>query len=608
MRPRLLQALLVVLALLVATSAAEARRVALVIGVSNYATLTKLDNPVPDAKAVASVLKAHGFEVYEYYDLTRADMLDALEAFKRAADQSEVALVYYAGHGLEVDGKNVLAPTDIDITCEAKEARRAVSLDKLFESLGNAAQQIVLLDACRNDPFPQCPKRSAGATGVGFRGFSRVTSEDKSLLIATSTLSGQLAADGAPGGHSPFAKALLARFNSSPRLYMRDLLDLTARDVQIASNGSQIPEVTTRGGAPLVCLDENGCGGSGGGSVPGPSAGAADPGMVAEARQLLSDLGYPTGTRSTGDAGLTDAVRRFQAKSGLPQDGKVSATLLAVLRATRMQLASLPNPGDKGPAVASHGALEVEIGSTFKDCENCPEMVAVPAGSFEMGAGPSDPDRQQAEGPQHKVTIATPFAVSKFEITFDDWDACALEGGCNGYMPKDGGWGRGRRPVIFVSWNDAKAYVDWLREKTGKAYRLLSEAEWEYAARAGTTTPFVTGKTITLAQADFDASAGQANSSSYVGKTVDVGSYPPNPFGLYDTSGNVWEWVEDCWNRSHVGAPADGSPRGGDCTRRVLKGGAWYFEAAYVRAAARLSYPKGSRLNVVGFRVARSLE
>jgi formylglycine-generating enzyme required for sulfatase activity len=164
--------------------------------------------------------------------------------------------------------------------------------------------------------------------------------------------------------------------------------------------------------------------------------------------------------------------------------------------------------------------------------------------------------------------------------------------------------------VIYVSWDDAKAYVDWLRQRTGRAYRLLSEAEWEFAARGGTTTRYAPGEALTTTQANFDASAsaGPRKRGAYEGRTVEVGTFQPNPYGLFDMHGNVAEWVEDCWNPSHAGAPEDGSPRGGDCKRRVLKGGAWYYEPEFLRSAARLSYPKSSRLNVVGFRVARNVE
>ena len=336
---RILLALPLFAALVVGASPAAAKRVALVVGISAYKTLSSLANPVPDARAIAAVLKKNGFEVFEYYDLDRADLLDALEAFKDEADQATVALAYYAGHGMEVAGRNIIAPADVEVTCEPKQAKRAVELDRLFEALGRAPEQIVLLDACRNDPFPLCASRSA-QEGGGFRGFSRISADDQSLLIANATLPGQLAADGAPGAHSPFAKALLNRFAANPRLFMRDLLDLTARDVQLASGGSQVPEVTTRGGAPQICLAEGGCEGpaAGGGAV---DAGPADAATAAEVRALLSRLGFGVAERGSADEALSGAIRKFQASVGLPADGAISPTLLAVLRAST-QIAALP--------------------------------------------------------------------------------------------------------------------------------------------------------------------------------------------------------------------------------------------------------------------------
>lgn len=589
--------------------AAAAKRVALVVGIGDYQHLSSLANPVPDAKAVAAALREHGFEVSDYYNLDRPDFLDALEKFKRDASEAEVALVYYAGHGMEVDRKNVIAPIDMEIDCSKKIANRAVPLDELFAAASEAPQQILLLDACRNDPFPQCPTRGAGSGG-GFRGFSRVTEEDRSVLIANATLSGNVAADGDAGQHSPFAKALLANFDKYPRLYLRDVLDLTAKEVRIATQGAQKPEITTQGGAPQTCLDATGCGLG----APSLSAEGAldDPASVADARAILTQLGFiGEGTRGQGDADLEDAIKRFQTKAGLPPDGKLTPTLLTVLRVSKTQVAALPLPPKPGTAIPglAAGPLEHEVGSNFKDCESCPDMVVVPAGRFMMGAAKGEKGHQAAEEPQHEVTVGSPLAVSKTEITFDEWETCALEGGCAQSRPEDGGWGRGRRPVIYVSYDDAKAYVEWLRQKTGKPYRLLSEAEWEFAARDGTSTPFASGETLQPTQANFDASSLTSNKrpGSYQGTTVEVGTFPPNPYGLHDMEGNVFEWVEDCWNQTHAGAPADATPRGGDCARRVAKGGAWYYEAEFARPSARMSFPKGSRLNVIGFRVARPL-
>ena len=157
----------------------------------------------------------------------------------------------------------------------------------------------------------------------------------------------------------------------------------------------------------------------------------------------------------------------------------------------------------------------------FKECANCPEMVVVPAGSFTMGSPTSEPERSAEEGPQHMVTIARPFAVGRFEVTFDEWDACVADGGCNGYKPSDEGWGRGRRPVINVSWDDAKAYVAWLSKKTGKSYRLLSGAEYEYAMRAGTQTAYPWGNTVGTNNANCHACGSQWDAK----QTAPVGSF-----------------------------------------------------------------------------------
>jgi formylglycine-generating enzyme required for sulfatase activity len=209
----------------------------------------------------------------------------------------------------------------------------------------------------------------------------------------------------------------------------------------------------------------------------------------------------------------------------------------------------------------------------FKECATCPEMVVVPAGTLTMGSPESEPGRSTDEGPQHAVTFARPFAVGRFAVTFDEWDACATDGGCGGNRPSDQGWGRGRRPAINVSWNDAKAYVAWLSRKTGKTYRLPSEAEREYVTRAGTTTPFWWGSSISTSQANYNGNYtyGGGARGEYREKTLPVDTFQPNPWGLYQVHGNVSEWVEDCWNDS---APSDGSAwTSGDCSSRVVRGG-----------------------------------
>jgi formylglycine-generating enzyme required for sulfatase activity len=252
---------------------------------------------------------------------------------------------------------------------------------------------------------------------------------------------------------------------------------------------------------------------------------------------------------------------------------------------------------------------------SFRDCPSCPEMVTVPAGEFLMGSPESESGREKNEGPQHKVTFAKPFAAGKYEVTFAEWDACVAEGGCT-EKPSDEGWGRNRHPVINVSWQDANQYTAWLAKKTGKPYRLLSEAEWEYAARGVTkvtdpSTPFSTGGIINYRQANYDANF-LYNSSPpglYRQKTVDVGSLPRNAFGLHEMHGNVWEWVHDCYKPTYEGAPPDGSPvLSGDCRMHIMRGGAWNYQPKWLRSAYRYVTPPDVRLNNSGFRVARALD
>jgi len=237
-------------------------------------------------------------------------------------------------------------------------------------------------------------------------------------------------------------------------------------------------------------------------------------------------------------------------------------------------------------------------------------MVTINPGRYRMGSPRHEDQRDRNEGPVQDVSIDYYFEVSKYEVTFAEWDACVAAGGCKGHRPKDGEWGRGKRPVINVSWNDTQNYIAWLNKKTGKNYRLLSEAEWEYIARAGNDSPFYTGGAITTRQANFNGeyTYGGSPKGKYTRKTVPVGSYDPNPLGLHDIHGNVWEWTQDCWNETHAGAPNDGSAReSGDCKFRIMKGGSWVNLPYQIRAAKRFRYTTDYRYDDYGFRIARTL-
>ena len=250
-------------------------------------------------------------------------------------------------------------------------------------------------------------------------------------------------------------------------------------------------------------------------------------------------------------------------------------------------------------------------GNSFKECaQDCPEMIVVPAGSFTMG-GPTKVEQPRyyganTEQPQHTVTLQKPSAVSKYQLTFADWDACVAAAGCNDYRPSDTGWGRGQQPVINVSWEDAQQYVAWLSEVTGKNYRLLSESEYEYATRAGAAGVYPWGDDIGKNNANCNGCGSQWDAK----QTAPVGSFAPNRFGLYDMVGNVFEWTEDCVHDNYIGAPTDGSAwtTGGDCSNHIIRGGSWLSDPENLRAADRVWLTSSDRRDSgLGFRIARTL-
>lgn len=256
-------------------------------------------------------------------------------------------------------------------------------------------------------------------------------------------------------------------------------------------------------------------------------------------------------------------------------------------------------------------------GSEFRDCPQCPVMVVLPTGEYDMGGPPIDQGRPYHEGEFRRVIIGKTFAVGKFEVTFDEWDACAADGKC--VRLEDEGWGRGRRPAINVTWTEADRYTKWLSQKTGKSYRLLTEAEWEYAARAGAGNARFFGykpdavcayanvydKTA-HAEYEFDWKPLPCDDGFTV--TAPAGSFKPNAFGLHDMLGNVWEWTEDCESGMWRNAPNDSSARvGGNCSERAYRGASWINHPPwYLRTTDRYKFI-GARYNDLGFRVTQVL-
>jgi len=302
--------------------------------------------------------------------------------------------------------------------------------------------------------------------------------------------------------------------------------------------------------------------------------------LIQDTQKELKRLGYEIGTPDGQLGNNTQiAINHYQKGYKLKKTGNVSNSLLAHLK----QATNKP---------------ERVAGETFKDCSNCPEMVVIPAGSFQMGSNNGSSD----EKPIHRVMIATSFAIGQYEVTWAQYQPCIDAGVCS--SDGDKGRGKGNRPVISVNWNDAQTYAKWLSKKTGKQYRLPSESEWEYAARAGSTTKYSWGSDIGCNRAQYDGGIGSA-CSNY--KSTSVGSFKTNAFGLYDMHGNVWEWVQDCYRRSYNGAPSNGKewPSSTWCPERVLRGGSWFNGPNGLRSANRAEETASKRNVLYGFRLVK---
>ena len=559
-RPTLVVAFWLLAVFFGAADPAAAQRVALVIGNSAYTHTKPLRNPGNDAAAMARVLRRLGFKVNVGTDLDQQGFYDKLEEFGDASRGADVTLFFYAGHGLQVEEVNYLAPVDAKLEKKLDLRRRAIELDTVMENM-RGRHNLVFLDACRDNPLAGELARSMGLTrtAAATRGLAPVQS-GSGTFIGYATQPRNVAGDG-EGRNSPFTAALLEHIET-PGQSVQDMFARVTNFVMNATNDRQVPwSHSSLRGIPILMPDDGG---------------DREAAMAYErARQIDTVAAYQ------------EVISRF------PDTDEARLAREQIERIRR------PDPPPDGQ----------EPGTRIWDCPECPRLVVVPAGRYTMGQLPSEKvqgGRFKPEVPEHPVTIAEEFAVGIHEVTFLQWDACHRAKGCS-HDPGDNGWGRGNLPVIDVSWNDAKEYVGWLSRKTGQGYRLLSESEWEYVARARTPTgPFHTGSTISTTQANYD---GSHAGGMYRGRTVDVDSLASNTFGLYNVHGNVREWVEDCWHPDYHGAPEDGSAwtLGGNCEKRVARDGSWRKNQLYARFSYRVGVDARSRFNDIGFRVARTL-
>lgn len=620
-------------------ASAQEQRIALVIGNSDYPSAPLL-NPANDARAVSAALRAQGFSVSEKLNLTQNGLKIAIRDYGdalKAAGRGTVGLFYFAGHGAQVAGQNYLIPVDAQIKDEGDVDIFAVSANGVMATVEDARNgfNIIILDACRNNPFAR-----------GFRSNTRglaVMNAPTGTLIAYSTAPGQVALDG-DGDNSPYTDALV-RAMATPAISIERLFKTVRNDVLAATQGQQTPwESSSLTGDDYYLVP-----GAAAVAPPiqptAPELRTASPELVMQAQILLQRLDYDPGPADgLGGRRTRTAVMAFQRAIGWPPDGLISEALVQRLASQELAAAVVvapPQPAPPAPPPVTQGYAP---GETFRDCATCPDMVVVPAGTFLMGSTEDDIAQVVAQGgrrqisldemPRHEVRIPRAFAVGKHEVTRAEFAAFAanrqLGTGCvifNGseWKPENSATWESpgfpqteRDPVVCVAWETAEAYAAWLSHQTGESYRLLSEAEWEYVARAGTQASQYWGKGA-AAQCRYENGADRTAKREFQSwivagcedgavHTAPVGSYEANPFGLHDILGNVFEWTADCYHDSYSGAPNDGSARsGGNCENRVLRGGGWIGHPSDLRAGFRGAVPPRAPFHNFGFRVARDL-
>ncbi len=525
-------------------------RVALVIGNSNYQNMGVLRNAQNDAQDMADTLRTLGFDVILGKNLSKIQMRNKIREFdakiNQSKDKNTVGLFYYAGHGLEVEGKNYLVAVDAMMEYQEDAMDEGIALNRIIQRMNYSKNpiNIVILDACRNNPLGT-RTRSAG---MNQNSWGAINNAAQGLFIAYGTAPGRRAldanADGS-GRNGLFTKHLLKNIKAKGKT-----LEQVFKAVRLGVlNDSHNKQITWQNNA------------------------------------------------TTGDFYFT------------PRENLASSAPNPALNHNNLLSNTIARNNDKKNSR--------RVGTTFQDCPNCPQMIAIPAGSFIMGQGDDSPYNK----PNHQVSIAQ-FNMATTEITYQQFKAFVDEtdyktdaeknDGCNIFVKKwqlrkKGSWKKtylkptNTTPVTCVSWNDANQYTQWLSKKTNKHYRLPSEAEWEYAAMAGSNGHFSWGNDVACVIAVY------GYSECGVTKPSTVKSHDANNFGLYEMFGNVSEWLDDCRHENYQGAPNDGSSWVDNCSaynKHVFRGGSWILPASDMHASNRGFAPSTLSINDSGFRVA----
>jgi formylglycine-generating enzyme required for sulfatase activity len=588
-------------------------RIALVIGNAGYRE-ARLPNPLNDAQDVAAALQGMGFDVVSGEDRDRRQMVTLIREFGQKLRNGGVGLFYFAGHGVQVGGRNYLIPINTKITAEAEVEFEAVEVGFVLAQMKGARNRlnIVILDACRNNPY-------ARSFRSGSRGLAGIRNAPSGTLIAYATAAGDVASDGT-GRNGLFTGELIAQMKKQGST-LEQVFRRTRTSVKEKSKGGQVPYEYS--------------------SVEGEEDFYFIPPVAPEPPRPTPVVGEEQSAWERAKARRTaEAVRAFLSLYPNSKFESEARSLLAVLEpgkpTVRMSVAGLALTPllpfttvtvdangrivDRRSSQESWGYVE-DLGNGVKL-----EMVEIPAGEFLMGedaAGAADYEKEcmrysskgncagwaKEQTPQHRVRVNS-FLMGKYEVTQKQW--IAVMGGLPPSMASLANEFKGDDlPVVKVSWDEAQEFIRRLNKKlklSRSVYRLPSEAEWEYAARAGMQTPYAFGETISPDTANYwwDKPHRNAPEKKNLGHPVKVGNYPANAFGLFDMHGNVREWCEDDWHDNYSNAPTDGrvwvdTPSPG--LYRVPRGGGWYNNAVYCRSAIRIRNAPGSRDFNIGFRL-----
>ena len=613
------------------TTAGE-RRIALVVGNGDSGAIAP-DNATNDARSMGAQLVSLGFEVSVLADGTPQQMRQALAAFRARLAGGGVGLFYFAGHGLQVGNETILVPEGIDARSPASLLVNGIGLSSVLAAMSAPRvhkANVVILDTCLENPFHSADTQKPGLP------------LPQQTFIAYASAPGGFAADGL--SHGVYTRALLRALGNAPERDIDGIIRDVERAVRADTGDKQRPwSVSSLAGNFRFAR------------YPGNAVASQQSAELASAAivSVRSRGIMPKDSSEQYELTFWDSIKNsnyasdYQAYLKAYPDGRFAA--LAKARIERLQAAASAPPPGAAPAIAAPAppaaskaqaaaaqpghavvassaapapapapapatpptpvaaAPKAPVNSTAagsavgesKDCAACPVMVPLPAGSFTMGSNAGD----ISERPPHHVAVGAPFAIGKYAVTVEQWNACVTANACP-KLSSENATGT-KAPARDLSWDDVQQYLKWLSKATGKPYRLPTEAEWEYAARGGTSTPYWWGDQMRKGNANCKGCGDPWHETG----PENVGTFAANPYGLYDMGGNVWQWVSDCWHSSYKDAPADGRIwDASGCNMRVIRGGSWLEGADYMLASTRFKYSESVRQSQNGFRVVKDLK